>query len=341
MSPPLSRICRRFVLVAGRRVTEYAEDRAGLLAGWHDRKRSWWADGNGIAGTLLSLGSCDLSSAVRGRDFDFSEILGLAAGQVQAVLIPDDVVVSCARTILERIGRTPQQKAEIARDLAATFPLAAASAADWTFCGVLLAALQSSPLEENHVLTYGGLRRVDAPDAILMSFMSEPERVFRHRRLGYTICLHDFRLRELDEAARSWIRSRFEPVLRGPEEIRRDYRELISEVNKKSNTLFVIQNLNSSSIDEDILDYSQIEGRLGKVVGSIRAKEMNLMLLDLAAECGVAILDFDALVAELGAARHLPDGVHPSGTLEAEMRREIIAILAHRGIPGFGKAAIR
>jgi hypothetical protein len=90
------------MLTAGRRVTEYAEDRAGLLTGWHDRKRAWWADGDGVAGTLRSLGSCDLSSAVLGRDFDFSEILGLAGGQVQAVLVPDDVLVACARTVLIR-----------------------------------------------------------------------------------------------------------------------------------------------------------------------------------------------------------------------------------------------
>ncbi|HEY7297261.1 MAG TPA: hypothetical protein VH684_04925 [Xanthobacteraceae bacterium] len=334
--PPL-----RTMLVAGRRVTEYAEDRAGLLTGWHDRKRAWWADGHGIAGTLLTLVSCDLGSAVRGRDHDFSEILGMAAGQVQVVLIPDDVLVSCARTVLERIRRSPQQNAEIASDLAATFPLASASAADWNFCAVLLAALQSSPLgEPSYVLTYGGLQRVGAPDAVLMSLISEPPRVFRHRRLGYTICLHDYRLRELNEAARTWIRSQFETVIRGPAEINRDYRELISEVNTKSNTVFVVQNLNSSSINETILNYSQIDGPLGNVVWTIRAKEMNLMLQDLAAECKVAVLDHDAMVAELGAARHLPDGVHPSGTLEAEMRREIIAILAARGVPGFAKAAI-
>ena len=41
------------MFVAGRRVTEIAEDRSGFLTGWHDRVRAWWGEGEAPVGTLL------------------------------------------------------------------------------------------------------------------------------------------------------------------------------------------------------------------------------------------------------------------------------------------------
>ena len=39
--------------------------------------------------------------------------------------------------------------------------------------------------------------------------------------------------------------------------------------------------------------------------------------------------------ADIGAEAHLPDGVHQSGALQSEIRKEIIRLLSERGFPGF------
>ena len=130
----------RIVIGAGRRFTEYAEIRTGLFTGWHNRSRVWSAGGGDIAGTLLSLGSCEFSSAVHGERFDFSELHDAAPGPAQVILVPDDVLVPAARIVLEQIQRTPEQWQEIAADLASTFAAKSgmASASDWFFAGGLL-----------------------------------------------------------------------------------------------------------------------------------------------------------------------------------------------------------
>ena len=56
---------------------------------------------------------------------------------------------------------------------------------------------------------------------------------------------------------------------------------------------------------------------LANMLGSVRARELNLMLHDLARERNVAIVDVDAIAADLGSQRHAPDGVHGSGPLQA------------------------
>src|SRR5258707_15001279 len=44
------------LMLAGRRMSELAEVRSGLLTGWHDRSRGWWSDAGGPFGTILSIG---------------------------------------------------------------------------------------------------------------------------------------------------------------------------------------------------------------------------------------------------------------------------------------------
>ena len=111
----------RIMLAGGRRVTEYAEVRVGFLTGWHDRSRAWWADGSRVDGTLLSLGTCELNSAIRGRHFDYTELLTATPGAAQLILVPDDVLDPSARVMLEQVVRTPKQAEEIALDLAQGF----------------------------------------------------------------------------------------------------------------------------------------------------------------------------------------------------------------------------
>jgi hypothetical protein len=50
--------------MAGRRVTELAEGRSGLLTGWHDRSRARSVEDDGPVGTLLSLGICEMLGVI-------------------------------------------------------------------------------------------------------------------------------------------------------------------------------------------------------------------------------------------------------------------------------------
>ena len=82
-------------------------------------------------------------------------------------------------------------------------------------------------------------------------------------------------------------------------------------------------------------------GGVQEVLASIRAKDMNLMLHDLEREPEVAIVDLDALAAELGGQRNLPDGLHSSGALQTELRGEIVHMLSALGVPGFAPTPAR
>ena len=328
----------RVLLGAGRRAFEHAEVRVGFLTGWHDRSRVWWADGGAVEGSLLSLGSCEATAAIRGKRLDLTEMLTGLPRPAQVVMVPDDVLVPSARVVREQMARTPRQVSEIAEEMAASFPLSSPStaSADWIFGGALLGALTRSPVTEpNHVLTRAGVQRIDRPDAVVMSLVAEPRRVFVHRTLGYTLSLHDYRIMEASPAIRGWLRARFEPLDRDPGDIRRDYEQLLDELPDPAGTQLLVMNQMSSSGYEDFLSYVQFDPPIGLTVGSVNAKERNLMLHDLAAARGIAIVDVDAIAADMGASRHLPDGVHQSGAMQAEVRREILHILASRGVPGF------
>ncbi len=63
------------------------------------------------------------------------------------------------------------------------------------------------------------------------------------------------------------------------------------------------------------------------------------MLHDLAEKADIEIVDVDAIAAGLGAAAHLPDGVHQSGLMQDEVRWEILHILEQRGL--FARPALQ
>jgi hypothetical protein len=76
----------------------------------------------------------------------------------------------------------------------------------------------------------------------------------------------------------------------------------------------------STSGYEDIVSYAPFDAPMSDTLENIAAKEMNLMLHDLAEECDASIIDVDAVAAEIGGAEHLPDGIHHSATLQALLR---------------------
>jgi hypothetical protein len=333
----------RLLMLAGRRTTELAEVRSGLLTGWHDRSRAWWGETEGLdenkRGTLLSLGICEQSGVMRGEQFAFTEMFEAVAGPAQAVFVADDALVPCARVTLEQLRRTPADNQAIAESLARS--LLAGSVAptpgDWIFVGALLSALARSPLADSYdLLTRGGLRHAGPADAVSLSLGAESPVILKHRHLGYAINCHGFRIAESGPAVRTWLRSEFEPLRRGPDEIKRDYIDLIDAVREHSNAKILVYNVMSTSGHEDVSNYASFDRPMRESLASIRNKELNLMLHDLSRERDIAIVDIDAIAAELGAAAHLPDGVHNSGPMQREVRTEILRILRDLGVPGFG-----
>lgn len=85
----------------------------------------------------------------------------------------------------------------------------------------------------------------------------------------------------------------------------------------------------------DIPTYAPFDRPMGDIIATVRNKELNLLLHDIGRERDVAIVDVDAISADLGAAVNLPDGIHGSGRLQAEVRDEIVRILRGCGIRGF------
>ncbi|MEO8304050.1 MAG: hypothetical protein ABI724_08015 [Betaproteobacteria bacterium] len=334
----------RLLFVAGRRTTELAEVRSGLLTGWHDRSRAWWGDGDDAPGTVLSMGICELAGVIRGERSAFLELFAAVPGPAHAIYNADDALVPCARVALEQMHRTTAEFDAIAADFAKTFASGSVipSPGDWMFGAALLSALRHSPLTATHdTLTRTGLRRNLPVDAVILSLHAEPTVVLRHRRLGYAVNCHGFRIAQAGPGVREWLHTQFEPVSRTPDDIRCDLRELIDTVRARGDMRVLILNSMSTSGFEDVYTYAPFDRPMRDTLSSVRSKEMNLMLHDLARERDVSIVDVDTIAAELGAAAHLPDGVHASGPLQAEVREEILRLLAGHRVPGFFRAPVR
>ena len=331
------------LILAGRRATEVAEVRSGLLSGWHDRTRAWRAEGEGAVGTLLCLGICDLEGVIRGDRGAFLEMFETIEGPAQVVYVPDPPLVPNSRFLAEQITRTTEQFEEISRDLAqalATGP-ELASPQDWILAAAMLRRLQVSPITDRYpILTRSGLRQAGPADAIILSLNAESKTLLRHRKLGYTLWLHHFRLNDAGRAVHDWFNANFELVPRSLGDIQRDYRNLIDLIHTHApGAQILICNKMSTDGAEDVQCYSAFDPPLGNTLASVEAKDLNLMLYDLARERDIAVVDTDAIVAKLGARANLQAGVHQSGEMQAAQRSEILQILRQRGVPGFGRRA--
>jgi hypothetical protein len=320
----------RLLLLAGRRMSGLADVDYGLLPGWHSRSRAWWGDQDGPHSTLLCLGICDAAGIVRGNHIPFIEAFEASPEPAQLVYMPDHPVVPCAPILLEQLERTPAQKQAMAADLASGLANSRtpATADDWIFAGALLSFLERSPfLETYDVLTPTSLRKLGPPDAVLLSLTAETQSVLRHKKLGYSLQMLRHRQASAGPAIRSWLASAFEPVKRSVDDIRNDYRRLIQTVVAKTGARILILNRMSTSGYEDILSYAPFDAPMRETLENIAAKEMNLMLHDLAEECDFSIVDVDAMAAQLGGAEHLPDGIHHSGMMQNVLRLEIVQTL--------------
>jgi hypothetical protein len=330
--------------MARRRVTELAEERSGLMTGWFSRARAWRVGAAGPAGSLLSLGVCEMDGVIRGERHAFLDWFAAPDADAQIVFAPDHSLVPSARVVAEQIRRSDADREAIARDL--IDGLAAGTQtpgpADWLHAGATLKALCASPLTDRYtMLTRAGLAVAGPPDAVLLSLHAEGAAMLRHRRLGYTIACHHYRLTDAGPAFRAWLGEQFEPVRPGVAEIRDDYIALVDLIRAGAPQAHVlVSNMMSTSGREEIQDYAGFDAPIGETVATLRARDLNLMLADLARERDIAVVDADAIAAEIGARSCLADGVHQNGAMQAELRGEIAQILRARGAPGFAAAPV-
>ena len=329
------------IMLAGRRMTEIAEIRSGLLTGWHDRSRAWTLSRPGKMGTLLSLGICEMDGVIRGEKSAFLEILGEAGVPMQVVFVPDTPLVPNSRVLAGQLSRTKPEFEAISRSLsgalATSDPLV--SPDDWLFAGALLRQLGSCPIaDEYELLTAGGLQQASSADALILSLSAELSLLMQHRELGYECGFHGYRLGGLSPAFKEIVKREFILVRRSIEEIREDYTKLIGLIRqRRPDALVLVYNCISSSGHDDLQCYASFDAPLNQHVSSVRNKDLNLMLGDLAREYDIAIIDADAIAADIGGRQHL-SGVHQSGTMQTEIRRAITDILRSRGFPGFRAA---
>ena len=329
----------RLMFLAARRFVDFAEHRGGMLTGWHDRARAWWGDEAPV--TLLGAGTCEQRAMLGGEDGAFAELFELCRGPAHIVLAQDEPQVPCARTLLEQLDRTPVDLSTIRDDLAHGLLAAgdAPGAADWLFVGALLNALDRSPLTEPYdILTTRGLLRTAPARAVTLSVTAEMPHALRHRRLGYTLNCHPYRLQAAGPAVRRWLRANFDAVARTPQIVRADYRALLDRLAARA-TLFVVNAVSTHGYEE-ISNYALLDEATLAALGSVRAKALNLMLHDLAAKHDLVVIDADAAAAGLGVATHLRDGLHASRTLNAAMRTELLDALGERGFAGFASGAL-
>ena len=321
----------RLLMLAGRRMTGLADVDYGLFSGWFGRIRGWWCDEGETPLSLLSLGVCDVSGIVLGEQGSFLEMFEACLAPAQLVFVPDRPLVPAAPVLLDQLERTPAQFQAIATDMRKFLSDSkiCPTADDWLVSGALLSVLQRSPIEDQYNLfTPSGTVQTKPADAVLLSLNSEPQSILRHKTLGY----HVHTLRHHQAAAgpafRAWLANDFKSVKRSVDDIRRDYERLLDAVQKVTGARAVVINRMSTSSHEDISSYAPFDAPMSDTLSSIAAKELNLMLHDLAEYRDLAIIDVDAIAAEFGGAEHLPDGVHQSGPIQAALRSEILYVLA-------------
>ena len=248
-------------------------------------------------------------------------------------------VVPNSRFLAEQITRTEEQYEAIARDLTQGLATGSvlASPQDWIFAAAILNLMQASPVTDRYpILTRSGLRQAGPANAVVLSLNAETKTLLRHRRLGYSLWLHNFRLNDAGPALQDWLTTNFELVSRTLGDIRQDYGKLIELIRKHSpGAQILICNKMSTDGFDDVQCYSAFDPPLGDTLASVEAKDMNLMLYDLATEHDIAVVDTDAIAARMGARAHLEGGVHQSGEMQAAQRCEILRILGQRGVPGF------
>jgi hypothetical protein len=320
----------RLLMLAGRRMTGLADVHSGLLPGWHGRTRGWWCDEGAMPVSLLSLGICDVTGVVIGEQCAFAEMFEGATAPAQMIFVPDHPLAPATPILLDQLERKPAQFQAIAADMHRFMSdsTVTPTADDWMFSGAMLSVLQRSPIEDAYSLfTPWGTVQTEPAKAVLLSLSSEPQLLLRHKALGYHVYIMRHHLGAAGPVFRAWLRSAFETLKRSIDDIRSDYERLLDTMHRATGARALVINCMSTSGHEDISNYSSFDAPMSGTLSSIANKELNLMLHDIAEHRDLAIIDVDAIAADLGGAEHLPDGIHQSGPIQAALRLEILDAL--------------
>jgi hypothetical protein len=151
--------------------------------------------------------------------------------------------------------------------------------------------------------------------------------ILRHKTLGYRLHFLHHHYESAGPVIHGWLANAFEIVRRTTDHIKADYENLINAVEKSTDARVIILNRMSTSGDENISTYAPFDSPMSGTLANIASKELNLMLHDIAAGRNVAIVDVDAIAADIGGREHLPDGVHQSKVLQEILRGEILHVL--------------
>jgi hypothetical protein len=349
------------LVLAGRRGFENGEGRGNLLAGWHERVRGFWTGtGSGRFGTVLSLGTCEQTAIFRGEDMAFLSWFATAPGPSQIVAVSDERCVHSSAVLLQHVRRTPAEAKAITEAVyqwigeristadAAAFSAFEPDAARGTAQGrwapsqdvlyalhLLAEAVGTSPiLERTEVITDRGITEANPPDAIALTLGSEFSPHFRHRRTGWIIAIHGFRFGPfISPSFTEWLRRDFEQVTRTVADSQRDLAALADEVKARTGAVLLVQNLIASTAADRVSNYAWLGDAFNESV-AVLGNEANLMLSDLTRHHNIAMIDSDALAAELGV-RQVPDRFHASRELVEAQRCEIRRVLRDYKIPGF------
>ncbi len=349
------------LVLMGRRGFESGEGRGSLLAGWHERVRaSWEGAGGGRFGTVLALGTCEQTAVFRGDDMAFLSWFARAPGPAQVIAVGDERCVHSSAVLLQHLRRTPAEAAGITEAVyewigermghpsPESFPGFQPDAARGTLAGrwpeaqevayalnLLAEAVGTSPiLERTEVLTARGIAELTPPDAIALTLGSEIGPHYRHKRTGWIIAMHGFRIGSfVGPRIADWLRRDFEPVQRSVADVQRDLAALATEVHARTGAKLIVQNLIASTAQGRVSNYAWLGDAFDESV-AVLGNEANLMLGDLTRSHGVAMIDSDALAAELGV-RHCPDRFHASRELVEAQRAEAHRVLRELSIPGF------
>lgn len=176
---------------------------------------------------------------------------------------------------------------------------------------------------------------VGPPSAVILSLHSDSElRLMRHRRLGYAIKLHNWRLRDFGPVLRRWLQAEFDPVVLSLADLQREYLELIDRVKAQTGAHILVLNVVSRVPEDETFCYAGFDRPLGNTLAAIRLKELNLLLHALARARDISIVDVDAIAADLGQRAHFVHPVHADRVFEAAVRAQIVHILRERGVAG-------
>ena len=313
------------LMINSQRMTSLVDDRESLWSGWHYRQRIWRLGAAPPQRTLLALGICELTHALRGADHAFSEMLSRFTEPVQLVTRDDVPLVTSARIALEQLTRTEEEGALIWNDLQKGLIESggALTPDDWMVAGSLGRMLTDRAIVEGFpVLSAQGITQSAPADCVVMSMLAESPIQLRHKRLGYHMHMHRWLYFRLPQSMQLWIQQNFEQVRISLEELERDYVALCERLRSNGRRLCLLNNI-ASHRSERIERYFHFEGRLEDQLASFRNLSLNLMADRLVAREGLQVVDVDALAAELGIWEQSPDRMHHGVLLEHRICSEL------------------